>query len=226
MGYHSPQGARDRVAPRLFPHAHIEQWRKSYTGQFIQHVTNEEGPYFAVMLRTVLNLQKCLPPQWTTPQMLLPLCNPLPCESELSLGNQWNTAKGTQYDFRSWVTRNSLACLVLLESLLWEEVRCHVRSLNTLDLRAVEKLHKQRDAQPSLAVPSIQSEVPDGEWRSHLGHPTFMWLQPSEHTAWEPLARNHPDEFKQLNYKIINCFHKPLNLGVVCYSKVDNVIQK
>lgn len=98
-------------------------------------------------------------------------------------------SKGTLYDFRSRVVRNLVACLVLLEGFIWEKSAV-MSSLNTLDQHAVRQLQaamwrscmdRKRHAPPYLSLPGTQAEVPDGEQRCHLGHPTQSDLPAISH---------------------------------------------
>ena len=65
-------------------------------------------------------------------------------------------------------------------------------------------MDRERDAQPYLAIPGTQAEVPDGEKRCHLGHPTQSILHTTGHLTTqceETPRKNHPDDFTKLNYK-------------------------
>lgn len=104
------------------------------------------------------------------------------------LGSPMKHSKGTLYNFRSWVIRNFAACLMLLESFIWEKSAV-MSTLNTLDLHAVRKLQltmwrscMDRERRPAIpSYSSTQAEVPDGEQRCHLGHSTQSNLHVTSH---------------------------------------------
>ena len=127
------------------------------------------------------------------------------------LGSPIKHSKGTLYDFRSWVIRNFAACLMLLESFIWEKSAV-MSNLNTLDLHAVRKLQltmwrscMDRERRPD--IPSYSRHPSWGaRWWAKMPSWTFNSVkpscdQPSDYTAWETPSKNHPDDFTKLNYK-------------------------